>query len=234
MAVGTYFTTAAPTDALGYFIQAESRVRMGTEYLYGSLETTSWTYTTYNASIGLKAGKWIDFGQVESLGFTHAPSFEPLESANVQQPSVYVLTGEETTLSVGVRQFDPRVINVALGTGALYQLGNEYLITFGGACTASSRPFTIEVTNIGCNKPTSPNAASSGISAIVLTLYDAQATSGLDWSDMVANEINQFDMELSAKPVFANALGFQAIAEPKSLVNNVKACDGNARQAYLN
>lgn len=207
MAVGTYFTTGGPVGALGYMLQAESRVRLGTEYLYGSLETSSWTYSTYGASIGLQAGKAIDFGQVESLGFTHTPSFEPLESANVQQPSIYVLTGEETTVSVGVRQFDPRVLVVALGTGTLYQLGNEYLIPFGGACTASSRPIEIAVTNIGCDKPTSPNAASSGITAIVLTLYDVQATSGLDWGDIVANEINQFDLELSAKPVLANALG---------------------------
>lgn len=208
MAVGTYFTTGAPSDALGFMIQAESRVRMGTAYLYGSLEVTSWTYTTYGASIGLQAGKAIDFGQVESLGFTHQPSFEPLESANIQQPSIYVLTGEETTVTVGVRQFDPRVLEVALGTAqALYALGNEYLIPFGGACTASSRPLEIAVTNIGCNKPTSPNAASSGITAIVLTLYDVQATSGLDWGDIVANEVNQFDLELAAKPVLANALG---------------------------
>ncbi len=207
MAVGTYFTTAGPADALGYMIQAESRVRLGTEYLYGALETTSWTYSTYGASIGLKAGKSVDFGQVESLGFTHQPSFEPLESANVQQPSIYVLTGEETTLSVGVRNFDPNILAVAMGTATLYRLGNEYLMPFGGACIASSRPVEVAVTNIGCNKPTSPNAAASGITAIVLTLYDVQATSGLDWGDIVANEINQFDLELAAKPVLANALG---------------------------
>lgn len=207
MAVGTYFTTGAPTDALGYMVQAETRVRLGTEYLYGSLETTSWTYTTYGASIGLKAGKAIDFGQVESLSFTHQPSFEPLESANVQQPSIYVLSGEETTLSVGVRQFDPRVLEVAVGTGSLYRLGNEYLLTFGGACNTNSRPVELSVLNIGCNRPTSPDAASTGISAIVLTLYDVQATSGLDWGDIVANEINQFDLELGAKPILSNALG---------------------------
>lgn len=207
MAVGTYFTTAAPTDSLGYMIQAESRVRIGTENLYGSLETTSWTYTTYGTSIGLKAGKAIDMGQVESLGFTHQPSFEALESANIQQPSVYVLTGEETKLTVGVQQFDPRVLEVAVGTGTLYALGNEYLLPFGGACSANSRPIEVSVTNIGCNKPTSPNAASSGITAIVLTLYDVQTTSGLDWGDIIANGINNFSLELSAKPVLANALG---------------------------
>lgn len=207
MAVGTYFTTGAPTDVLGYMIQAESRVRIGTQNLYGSLEVSSWTYTTYGASIGLQAGKNIDLGQVESLGFSHVPSFEPLESANIQQPSIYVLTGEETSLTVGVRQFNPRLLEVAVGTGTLYQLGNEYLLPFGGACNANSRPIEVAVTNIGCNKPASPNAASSGITAIVLTLYDVQATSGLDWGDIIANEINMFDLELTAKAVTSNALG---------------------------
>ncbi len=207
MAAGTYFTTAAPADALGYMVQAESRIRLGTSELYGALETTSWTYSTYGASIGLKAGQSIDLGQVESLSFSHQPSFEPLESANIQQASVYVLSGEETTVGVGLRQFDPRVIEVAMGTGVLYSLGNEKLLTFGGACTSSKRPLEIAVTNIGCNKPTTPNAAASGITAIVLTLYSVQATSGLDWGDIVANEINTIDLEFSAVPVNANALG---------------------------
>jgi hypothetical protein len=207
MAVGTYFTTAAPQDALGYMVQSESRIRVGTDNLYGSLETSSWTYSTYGASIGLKAGKAIDFGQVESLGFSHTPTFEPLESANIQQPSVYTLTGEETTVSVGVRQFNPKLLEIAVGTGTLYKLGNEYLLPFGGACVTKSVPLEIAVTNIGCNRPTSPNAAASGITAIVLTLYDVQATSGLDWGDIVANEINNFSLELAAKSVNSNALG---------------------------
>jgi len=207
MAVGTYFTTAGPTDALGYMVQSESRVRLGSEELYGSLEVSSWTYTTYNASIGLQAGKATDLGQVESLGFTHQPSFEPLESANVQQASIYVLSGEETSVSVGVRQFDPQILEIALGTGVLYTLDTEYLMTFGGACTASRRPMEIAVTNIGCNKPSSPDAVASGITAIVLTLYSVQSTSGLDWGDIVANEINSIDMEFSAVPVNTNALG---------------------------
>ena len=208
MAVGSYFTTGAPSDALGYMVQAESRVRLGLYELYGSLETTSWTYTTYGTSIGLKAGTAIDLGQVESLSFTHQPSFEALESANVQQATVYVLTGEETTVGIGLRQFDPRVLQVALGTAQdLIVLGNDYLMPFGGACTATRRPLEIAVTNIGCNKPTSPDAAASGITAIVLTLYSVQATSGLDWGDIVANAVNTIDLEFSAVPVNANALG---------------------------
>lgn len=216
MAVGTYFTTAAPSDALGFMVQAESRVRMGTANLYGALEVTSWTYSTYQASIGLQAGKAIDLGQVESLGFTHTPTFEPLESANIQQPSIYTLTGEETTLTVGLRQFDPRVLEVALGTGILYKLGNEYLITFGGACNVTSRPMEIAITNIGCDKPSSPNAT-NGITGMVLTIYDALATSGLPWDEIVAGEINSIELEFAAKPVLARSLG-NRLGDRKSVV----------------
>jgi hypothetical protein len=206
MAVGSYYTTQGPQPNLGYLLQAESRVLLGTENLWGSLETSSWVYSTYEASVGLKAGTFVDLGLVESLGFTHQPTFEPLESANIQQPSVYVMTGEETTLSVGVRQFDPRVIEVALGTGVMYKLGDEYLYTFGGACTLNSRPISVEISNIACDKPDSPDA-DLGISSIVLTLYDTQATSGLAWDSIVAGEMNQLDLEFSAKPVLELELG---------------------------
>ncbi len=206
MAVGSYFTTAAPTDALGYLVQSETRVRMGTESLYGSLEVTSWAYTTYEASIGLQDAKAVDFGQVESLSFSHVPTFEPLESVNIQSPSVYVLTGEETTFSVGVQQFDPALIEVALGTGTLYQIGNEFLNPFGGACSALTRPIEIGVTNIACNAPDAPDAT-AGISAIVLTIYNAQTTSGFDWGDILASETNNFSLEMLALPVLARSLG---------------------------
>lgn len=207
MATGTYFTTGSPTDALGYMLQAETRVRIGTSYLYGSLETTSWTYTTYGASIGLKAGNAIDLGQVESLSFSHKPSFEALESANINQPSVYVLSGEETTVSVGLQQLDPRVLEIAIGTGTLYNLDSERLLIFGGACSQLTRPMELCMLNIGCNAPTSPDIASSGITAIVLTLYNVQATSGLDMGDIKAGEINKVDLEFTALPVIANSLG---------------------------
>lgn len=205
-AIGTYFTTGAPANSLGYMIQAESRVRIGTEQLYGSLEVSSWTYETYEASIGLQNGKSVDLGQVESVGFSHVPTFEPLESANVRQPSIYVLTGEETTVTVGVRQFDPRVLDVAIGTSVMYKLGQEYLITFGDQCTLKSRPIEIGVTNIGCDKPGSPDV-DLGISAIVLTIYDCQCTSGLPWDAIVANEVNVLELEFMAKPVLERQLG---------------------------
>ncbi|NIR26611.1 MAG: hypothetical protein GWN77_06555, partial [Gammaproteobacteria bacterium] len=151
--MATYYTPSAPTVSQGFLLQPESRVLLGTQYLYGSLEVSSWTYATYTASIGLQAGQSIDLGGLESLGFSQVPTFEPVESANIQDSNIWVLSGEETTVSVGLRQFDPRVIQMALGTGTMYNLGDDRVITFGGKCDMTTRPLSIEWSNVGCYAP---------------------------------------------------------------------------------
>lgn len=179
---------------------------MGTAALYGALETSSWTYTTYEASIGLDGGSSFELGLVDSLGFTHEPSIEPLDSANVADASIYLVTGEETTLEVGVQQFDTRTLEVAMATGTMYSLGNERLITFGGGCSIKNRPISIESGNVACDAPTSPNV-SNGITGVVLTLYDCICTSGLPWDSMVAGEISVLDLTFEARPVLARSKG---------------------------
>jgi hypothetical protein len=204
--MGVYKTVAAPTLTAGFLVQPESRIMMGTVALYGSLEVASWTYATYEASIGLQAGTSFDIGLVDSLGFTHEPSIEPLESANVADASIYLVTGEETALDVGVQQFDTRTLEVAMATGTMYTLGDEKLITFGGGCSVKNRPIAIESGNVACDAPTSPNVA-NGVTAIVLTLYDCICTSGLPWDAMVAGEISVLDLTFEARPVLARAKG---------------------------
>lgn len=203
---GTYYTVAAPTATKGFLFQAESQVRIGTSALYGSLETTSWTYATYEASIGLVNGNSYDVGLLDSLSFTHEPTIEPLESANVADASVYLVTGEETTVEIGVQQFDPRTLEMAMATGVMYSLGNERLITFGGGCSVKNRPLSIESGNVACDSPTSPNI-SNGITGIVVTLYDTVCTSGLPWDSIVAGEINTLSLTFEARPVLARAKG---------------------------
>jgi hypothetical protein len=63
--MGVYKTVAAPTLTAGFLVQPESRIMMGTVALYGSLEVASWTYATYEASIGLQAGTSFDIGLVD-------------------------------------------------------------------------------------------------------------------------------------------------------------------------
>lgn len=207
---GTYYTPSSPTVAEGFLLQAESKIMIGTAYLYGSLETTSWTYSTYTASIGLASDSvGIDLGSVESLGFSHVPTFEAVESANIQTSNIWTLSGEETTLSVGLRQFDAEILRMALGTGIQYNLGDERLITFGGKCAMDTRPLTIEWLNVGCDAPAAQDMTSEtgGITGGVLTLYDTFCSSGLPWDDINAGALNTISLEFQCRPVLALALG---------------------------
>jgi hypothetical protein len=208
-AVGSYFTTASPTVLAEMVIQAESRVRIGISRLYtGPLETTSLPYTQHEASIGLVAGFSYDLGEVASLGFEHVPSFEQPDTANVLESSLEILSEEETTITIGVRQFDPRILLALVRTGVMYTYGNERVITVGGKCAPDTRrPIEIAAENIGCNAPSSPQSVLTGLSAIVITAYDCGATSGLPWGDIVANELNVLDTEWQVYPVGAKASG---------------------------
>lgn len=212
MAVGSYFTTASPQAVAGLVVQSETRVRIGLYSLYnGSLETTSAVYISHNAPVGLVAGNSIDLGELASLGFEHVPSFEAPDVANVLTSSLEVLAEEETTITIGIMQFDARVLNALIRTGVLYTVGssgNERLITAGGSCAAGNRrPIEISATNIGCNAPAAVTSVLTALSAIVITVYDAGCTSGLPWSDIMAKEINVLDTEWKAYPVSTHALG---------------------------
>ena len=143
MSGGSYYpSVTAPTATEGFFVEPETRVLLGTAFMYGSLEQSTWTYLTYGASIGLTAGNAIDLGVLEALSFTHVPTFTPVESANIQTSNIFVLEGEETTVTVGLREFRPDILKMAIGTGVLYWLdgGQEALITFGGKCDMITRP----------------------------------------------------------------------------------------------
>jgi len=209
MAVFTnYFTTGSPTVLAGLVMQSEARVRVGLYRLYaGSLETTSAAYTQLGASLGLVAGNSFDLGELASLGFEYVPTFEVPDTANVLNSSLQILGDEEVTISMGVRQFDPRLMEVAMRAGTMYELGNGRLITVGGKCAETRRPIEIGVTNIGCNAPATPESTLTGVTAIVITAYDCGCMSGLAWSDIIANELNVLDLEFEVFPVNAKALG---------------------------
>jgi hypothetical protein len=202
--MGTYYSPAAPTVEEGFLLQPESRVVLGDAYLYGSLETSSWTYASYTASIGLDSGE--DLGILESLGFSQVPTFENVEAANIQTSNIWVLTGEETTVTIGLREFQPAVLHQALGTGVLYALGDERLITFGGLCSMTTRPLSIEFSNVACQVPAAEDIA-NGVSGGVITLYDTFVSSGLPWDAIDAKTLNNVTLEFQARPVLALARG---------------------------
>lgn len=202
---GTYYTVSAPNVVPGLLVRAESAVKIGTSALYGSLDTTTWVYSTYEASVGLASGQSFDLGQVADISWSHKPSYEAVESFNTSDDYLWDVTGEETMVTIEIQQIDPRVLELAVGTGTMYTIGVERLLTFGGGCTMRNRPISIEFINDSCNAPTSQDAL-SGISGGVLTIYDAFISSGLEWS-MAAKEVNTIPLEFQARPVLARARG---------------------------
>jgi len=203
--MATYYTVSGPTVTGGFFLRPEGRILVGTSALYGALDITSWTYTTYEASIGLQDGQSFELGQVSDLSWQHAPEYEAVEGFNVADDSVYEVTGEETMVTVEIQEFHPEILEVAVGTGNRYTLGTEMLLTFGGGCTMRNRPISIEFTNAGCEAPSSANIT-NGITGGVLTIYDAFISNGIDWS-MNARESNTASFEFTARPVSARAAG---------------------------
>jgi hypothetical protein len=170
--------------------------------------TAAWKYPPGRMPVGLASGHAIDMGMLGTLGFSHVPSYEAVESANLQDSTIWTLNGEETTVSIGLRQFDPDILALALGTGTHYGFdsGAESLITFGGKCTMTTRPLVIEATNVACGAPTS-ETVQSGITAIILTLYDTFCSSGLPWDDINAGALNELALEFQARPVTARTRG---------------------------
>jgi hypothetical protein len=202
---GAYCSPSSPTITEGFFVRVESRALLGTNELYGSLETSSWAYTTYEASVCLQAGQFLDMGQLADLKWSHKPQYEAVDGANIATARIYDVMGDEAMLTIEIQEFHPEIIDVALGSGAYYDLVTEALFTFGDGCALKPRPICIQSTNQSCNKPDSEDIA-NGITGACLTLYDALCTSGIEWG-MLAGEINTIPLEFTLRPVMARAAG---------------------------
>jgi hypothetical protein len=210
MATGYFGSTGNAEALLGMLIQAGARLRMGTHELWGSLETTSPAYTAYNASVGLQAGEAIDFGKVSDLAINIGATVSPFDAVNERQPEIYIVTEEVCEVSVGMTQFDPNILSVLVTHGVTRKLASpvEYLITFGGSCNITKRPLQLDVTNIACQLPASQDA-DLGITGIIFTVYNALATSGLNWSGISAKNLNTMSATFQGLPVTSLALGNQ-------------------------
>lgn len=205
---GTYFTTGTPTATEALMAQWQTRVRIGTQNLYGSLETTSDLYTNYGASIGLINGQSYDIGLLESIGLELTAEKEEYEAANVISSGIFFVTEETAVLSLGLKEFDPRTLQLCVTNGILRELGDERLYTIGSATGQNvNRPIEIASENIFQSAPSSPGDTEIGISAMVMTIYDTECTSGLPLSDIIAGELNTVDLEFSARPVAGNDNG---------------------------
>jgi hypothetical protein len=204
-------TPTAPTVTEGYLVKAESRVLLGMFTWETALDITSTAYTTYGIHVGMRPNGALTFstelGFLESVGFSYVPTWEAVDSANVASGAVYDMTSEELTLSIGLRQFNPYAIRIALNSGVFYTLGTEVLYAFGGGCTLVNRPIVIEFTNQACAVPTVPNVLTSGITGGILTAYDCICTSGLPWDAIARNEHNLLSLEFKGRPLLSKPLG---------------------------
>ena len=202
---GTYLTPCSVTATSAMLVQPETCIQVGLSRLYGSLDTSSWTYATYGISIGFESAQGFQLGILADLTFSHKPEYEAIESFNVGDDSLYTVTGEETTLTVEIRQFDKRVMELAIGTGSAITLGDEVVIPFGGGCNMLRRPYVLEFTNESCFAPSAQDVT-LGITGGATTLYDCFIQSGLEWA-MNAKESNTIPLEMQALPVMERTRG---------------------------
>lgn len=210
MATGTLGSTAPPEKLAGFLVQAQARIRLGLAELWGALENTSASYTNYQASIGIKNAQALDVGKVSTVGVNVAATVEPYDAANERLPSIYYVTGETAEITVGATQFNPAFMRMLLHHAVSYSIdgGDENLITFGTLCNIVSQPLQIDVTNLACFLPEGQDIE-LGLTAFIMTFYDVIATSGLNWGEMTAKNLNSLDTTFMGRPVEALANGNQ-------------------------
>lgn len=195
-------TLTTPTTQLGYFVKPESKVLLGKSSLWGSLETASYLYTTYESSIGLTGGQEIEVGSLNALSFNYTPDRQPVEIINIADAPAYELVGEETTVTMELIEWQPDVIALVIGSGQYHKVtGNDALIRFGGGCSTDDRPLVIQGVNASCQVGTVTDLT-DGLQAYVLTLYKTICTSGMS-IDFTAVENAPITTEWQVLPVLA-------------------------------
>ena len=182
--MGTYATAALATVGKGFILRPESRVRYG-----GTLETTSWVAATYSAPLGVTGGR--DLGILASLNFTHRPTYSPVPQINFREGVLYEVTGEETTVVLGLKEFRPEVLAEAFGGGSFINFSNplEGLIRWGGGSAFAETPLVIDMTNAWSQLPTS-GGIETRLNGMILTLYKTILEGGLPLAAIMAGETN--------------------------------------------
>lgn len=209
MVSSTDWTSVSPIIAEEFYVQAETTVRIGTNRYYGSLETISSTYNvSYDyASQGLDSSFAQNFGLLEGISIELTAEFEDVPASNVISPGIKTLSAEGATISMTIKDFRPDILEFLIQNGIVYDINStEKFITFGGSCTTKSRPLELSVVNLSCGKPDSVDIA-GGITGLLFTIYDGQFTSGLNWSDVVAQGLNNLEATYEATPWLTRALG---------------------------
>jgi hypothetical protein len=201
-----YILQACTFDFLeGYAARWENCVEIGTSELWGSLETTSFIYATYGASVGLAAGQGRQIGACDDLEFAYSRDMSELEIGNVVSSGVYELDSEEVQLTLNMFEWQPQNIAFAFNTTYSPITATDGLIQFGGGCVLDSRPIVVYGTNISCNADDITDLT-DGVDYMCLTLYDCYSVEGATLP-ITANENNPIPITIQARPVLSMAPG---------------------------
>ncbi len=202
----SYDLNACVFDFLeGFAPRWENCVEIGVVALWGSLETTTFIYSTYGASIGLAAGLGRQIGACDDIEFEYSRDFSEIEIANVVSSGVFELDSEEATLTLNMFEWQPE--NIAFAWNTTYSLvtATDGVIEFGGGCTLNARPIAIHGTNIACNADAITDLT-DGTDYMCLTLYDCYSTEGAALP-ISAREDNPISITIRARPVLSMSAG---------------------------
>lgn len=203
---GNYDPNACTFEFLeGFAPRWQTCVEIGTSALWGSLETATWIYSVYGASVGLAAGQGRQIGACDDLEFEYSKDFSEIEISNVISTGVYELDSEEVQLTMNMYEWQPENIAFAFNTTYSLVTATDGVIQFGGGCTLNARPIAVHGTNIACNASEITDLT-DGVDYMCLTLYDCYSTEGATLP-MEAREDNPIPITIRARQVLSLAAG---------------------------
>ena len=196
------YTPSAPSVSEGFLVKPEVRVLIGKTGWTTALDFDSYSYNYYTIPVGFEdSTKYFEVGLLASMGQVLSKTFEPVDSANAPQGTIFDMTDESLTLSFEAKELKPDLVELLLHTTAFEnEDASEMVFATGGGCDMISRPITVEWTNVDCHAIDTANIA-NGISGGILTIYKAIVTNGFDWGTMVRNGENNIPVEITALPV---------------------------------
>lgn len=187
------------TKEEGFLVRLENTIEIGNDSLWGSLDTSSYIYQVYDASVGLEAASGWQIGACDDVDFERSQDIETVEIGNVLDSGLIEITSEEINASFSCREWKADVLSLAFGTTYHYVTATSGLIMFGGGCTINSRPVVVRGTNVSCNASAITNLT-DGVDYITLTLYDCYAAGDLTLSFRV-REDSPIAITMRVKPV---------------------------------
>lgn len=199
----TYPTTLSITE--GFMVRWETTLEIGNTALWGSLDITSYIYTTYAASVGFQENASWQVGACDDIDFERSQDIEAVEVGNTVDSGLFEISSEENNITFQAREWSPNVLALGFGT-TFSQVGStDGVIEFGGGCNIQSRPVVVKGTNVSCNASSITNIT-DGVDYVILTLYDCYTLEGITLPFRV-REDSPIGITMRAKPVLSLTAG---------------------------